>query len=85
VKLSGTVSIAPFENTLSYHVVDAAGNELAAGPFMVTAMDMGTPGTFEVDVPLDHVLPGATAWVEIRDTSAADGSLLAMDSVEVRE
>jgi hypothetical protein len=85
VKISGTVSIAPFENTLSYHIVDLQGNELAAGPFMVTAMDMGTPGTFEVEVPLDHVPPGTTAWVEIRDMSAADGSLLGMDSIEVRE
>lgn len=83
LQVSGTVSIAPFENNLSYHVVDAAGNELAAGPVPVTAMDMGAPGTFEISVPLDHVLTGTVAWVEIRDISAADGSLLSMDSVEV--
>ncbi len=83
-ELTGTVTIAPFENNLSYHIVDAAGNELAAGPVPVTAMDMGAPGTFKVQVPLDHIPPGTTAWIQIRDVSAADGSLLAMDSVQVR-
>lgn len=81
--LSGTVSIAPFENNLSWHIVDAQGNELAAGPVPVTAMDMGAPGTFSVEVPLDHLPAGGGAWIEIRDLSAADGSLLAMDSVPV--
>jgi hypothetical protein len=84
VLISGTVTIAPFENNLSYYIVDPLGNELAAGPVPVTAMDMGAPGTFEVEVPLDHIPPGTTAWIEIRDTSPADGSLLAMDSLQVR-
>lgn len=83
LKIAGTVTIAPFENNLSYYIVDAAGNELAAGPVPVTAPDMGAPGTFEAEVPLDHVAAGTRAWIEIRDLSAADGSLLAMDSVEV--
>jgi hypothetical protein len=83
VDISGTVTIAPFENNLSYYVVDAAGNELAAGPAAVAAQELGAPGTFVVSVPLEHVPPGTTAWIELRDTSAADGSLLAMDSVEV--
>jgi hypothetical protein len=82
--ISGTVSIAPFENNLSYHILDTQGNELAAGPVPVTAMDMGAPGTFQVDVPLDHISPGTTAWVALQDLSAADGSLIAMDSVEIK-
>jgi hypothetical protein len=84
VDLAGTVTIAPFENNLSYHIMDAKGNELAAGPVPVTAMDMGAPGTFQVQVPLDHVPTGTTAWIQIHDLSAADGSMLAMDSVEVK-
>ncbi len=83
VEITGTVTIAPFENNLSWHLVDEKGNELAAGPVPVTAMDMGAPGTFKVTVPLDHVKAGSLAWIEIRDLSAADGSLLAMDSVVV--
>jgi hypothetical protein len=84
IKVQGTVTIAPFENTLSYRLVDAAGNELGAGPLSVSAAEMGGPGTFEVEVPLGVVPSGTTVWVEIRDLSAADGSVLAMDSVEVR-
>jgi hypothetical protein len=84
VEISGTVTIAPFENNLSYHIMDEKGNELASGPVPVAAMDMGAPGTFKVQVALDHVAPGTTAWIEIRDLSAADGSLLAMDSIPVR-
>jgi hypothetical protein len=83
IKVQGTVTIAPFENTLSYRIVDAAVNELGAAPLSVSAAEMGGPGTFEVEVPLGAVPAGTTVWVEIRDLSAADGSVLAMDSVKL--
>ncbi len=83
VKLTGTVTVSPFENNLSYHVFDAAGTELAAGPVPVSAAGagLGTPGTFDTLIPLSAIPAGATLRIEIQDLSAADGSLLAMDSV----
>ncbi len=32
VQVNGTVSIAPFENNLSYFIYDEAGNQLGVGP-----------------------------------------------------
>lgn len=84
LKIQGTVTIAPFENNLSYHIMDAAGNELGAGPVPVAAGEIGGPGTFDVEVPLSTVPAGTKVWVEIRDQSPADGSVLAMDSVVVQ-
>jgi hypothetical protein len=83
VKLTGIVTVSPFENNLSYHVYDATGVELAAGPVSVSAAGagLGTPGTFDTTIVLNGIPAGTTVRVEIQDLSAADGSLLAMDSV----
>ena len=35
VQVSGAVSIAPFENNLTYAIYDEAGNQLAVGPVTV--------------------------------------------------
>jgi hypothetical protein len=83
IHLTGTVSIAPFENNLSYHVVDLFGAELAAGPVAVTAPDFGAPGTFDTTIDLSMIPAGSTVFLEIRDLSAADGSVIAMDSVKL--
>ncbi|HLO14309.1 MAG TPA: hypothetical protein VK206_05740 [Anaerolineales bacterium] len=83
VSIKGNVTIAPFENNLAYHIYDISGIELSAGPVPVSAPKPGSPGTFEALVPLGNVLSGAVIKLEVRDTSAADGSLLAMDSVEL--
>ena len=83
VQVSGTVSIAPFENSLSYFIYDETGNQLAAGPVTVTASDPAAPGTFSESVPLTDVPAGTTVYLEIQDTSAADGSLLALDAVKL--
>jgi Immunoglobulin-like domain of bacterial spore germination len=79
--ISGGVTIAPFENTLAYHVYDAKMKELASGPVTVKAPDLGAPGTF--DFVLDITSTGYTGqiFVTISDISAADGSTLAMNSV----
>ena len=80
--VSGSVTIAPFENTLSYRVYTEQGNELAAGPILVSAPDFGAPGTFAF--PLDtSAFPLGRVRIVISDLSAADGSVLALDSVEV--
>ena len=83
VPIKGNVAIAPFENNLAYRIFDVSGIELSAGPIAVTAPDLGAPGTFDVVIPLGNVLSGAVIQLEVQDLSPADGSLLAMDSVEL--
>ena len=85
VQVRGSVAIAPFENTLAYRIFDLAGVEMAAGAITVNAPDLGAPGTFDAVIQLGSGLSGAGATVrlEVQDISAADGSLLAMDSIEL--
>lgn len=83
VPIKGSVAIAPFENNLVYRIVDLGGVELSIGPIAVTAADFGAPGTFEQNILLGNALSAAVIRVEVRDISAEDGSLLAMDSVEL--
>ena len=83
VLVKGNVAIAPFENNLVYRILDVGGVELAIGSITVSAPDPGVPGTFEQTILLGNVLSGAAIRLEIQDVSAADGSLLAMDSVEL--
>jgi hypothetical protein len=83
VQIRGNVAIAPFENNLVYRIFDISGIELSAGPIQVSAPDLGAPGTFEAVIPLGRALSGSIIRLEVQDQSAADGSLLAMDSVEL--
>ncbi|HVN14703.1 MAG TPA: Gmad2 immunoglobulin-like domain-containing protein [Anaerolineales bacterium] len=83
VHVTGNITIAPFENTLAYQIFDATDTELANGPISVTASDMGAPGTFDATIDLSSIPAGANIRIEIQDQSAADGSLLAMDSVSL--
>ena len=83
VEIKGSVAIAPFENNLTYSIEDLGGVELARGAISVTAPDLGGPGTFEAVIPLGDILSGAVIQLEVQDISAADGSLFAMDSVEL--
>lgn len=83
VQFKGSVAIAPFENNLAYRVYDLVGVELAAGSVNVKATELGGPGTFDSVILLGNILSGSVVRVEIQDLSAADGSLLAMDSVEL--
>jgi hypothetical protein len=83
IPIKGSVAIAPFENNLVYRIYDVSSIELAAGPIPVTAADPGAPGTFDTVIPLGNILSGAIIRIEVQDLSAADGSLLAMDSVEL--
>jgi len=83
VPIKGKVAIAPFENNLAYRIYDVSGIELSAGPISVSAPDPGAPGTFDALIPLGKVLSGALIRIEVQDLSAKDGSLLAMDSVEL--
>ena len=83
VQFKGRVAIAPFENNLVYRIYDLGGVELAAGSIIVKAPELGGPGTFDSVITLGNILSGALIRVEIQDISAEDGSLLAMDSVEL--
>ncbi|MEJ5225064.1 MAG: hypothetical protein WHV44_11465 [Anaerolineales bacterium] len=85
VRLTGSVTIAPFENNLAAVIFDAqTGEQLGAFPCMVDAPDLGAPGTFDVVIPLDGVPAGRQIRIELQDQSMADGSLLAMDSVTLQ-
>jgi hypothetical protein len=79
--ITGDVTIAPFENTLVYHVYDMHKSELAAGPLMVDAPDMGAPGTFELNLDLSSVDYSGPIFVTISELSMADGAILALDSI----
>lgn len=83
IPIRGSVAIAPFENNLVYSIKDVGGVELARGALSVSAPEAGAPGTFDASIPLGRILSGAVIRLEVQDISAADGSLLAMDSVEL--
>lgn len=83
VPIKGQVAIAPFENNLVYRIFDVSGIELSAGAILVTAPEPGAPGTFDAIISLGNILSDTIIRVEVQDLSAADGSLLAMDSVEL--
>lgn len=83
VPIKGSVAIAPFENNLVYRILDLGGVELAKGSITVTAADLGAPGTFDQTILLGNVLAGAVIRIEVQDLNAEDGSLFAMDSVEL--
>lgn len=77
--LIGTVTIAPFENTLVYQLTDMAGNVLSEGPVQVLSEEMGGPGTF--DTPLDLSTYPSPLRLTVQDLSTADGSILALDTL----
>jgi hypothetical protein len=83
VQVSGTITIAPFENNLSYTMYDEAGNQYMSGPLAVTAAELGAPGSFDETFTLEGIPPGTTIYLEIQDVSVADGSWFAMDAIKI--
>lgn len=83
VPITGRVAIAPFENNLTYRILDLGGVELAIGSITVSAEELGGPGEFEQTILLGNALSGAVIRLEVQDINAEDGSLFAMDSVEL--
>jgi len=83
IHVQGSVAIAPFENNLAYSIKDGVGVELSRGSINVKAAELGAPGTFEALIPLGNILSSAVIFLEIQDISAADGSLIGMDSVQL--
>jgi hypothetical protein len=85
IRLTGSVSISPFENTLVVRIMDANNNQIYQGPIMVSAADIGAPGAIDALVDIsDSPVSSGMIRIEILDISMADGSTLAMDSVEVK-
>lgn len=83
IHVQGKVAVAPFENNLTYSIKDGTGVELSRGAVPVTASKPGGAGTFDATIPLGNIISNTVVFLEIQDVSAADGSLLAMDSVEL--
>ncbi len=83
VQVQGGMPIGPFENTLAYRIYDESGNLLAEGPFMVNSDGVGGPATFDTPIDISSFPNGIGIRLELVDVSAADGSTLALDSVEL--
>ena len=78
VQVKGSVTVAPFENTLALHVFDGTGKELLSGSIPVSAS-----GSFDSLVNLSSLPAGMPVRLAISDVSAADGSTIALDSTEL--
>ncbi len=81
--VTGKVAIAPFENGLGYTVFDSNDNQVSTGSFVVDASQPGGPGTFSLPLDLSKNSLTGPIRVEIEDVSPADGSILALTSVEL--
>ncbi len=77
VQVSGTVSPALPESTLPFRAYDATGKEWVRGSFPVSA------GTFGGQIDLTQVPAGLLLRLEVSDINSADGSTMAMDSIEL--
>ncbi len=82
--VSGSVTIAPFENTLAYRVYRPDGTKLSASTLPVNSGgNAGGPGTFSQTFNLSNAGITGPVIIQFLDVSAADGSTLAMGSVVV--
>ena len=81
LQVSGEMPIGPFENNLLYRIVDAAGQEFAAGPFPVISDGIGGPASFDNALILPILPAGAVIWLELSENSMMDGSPLAVARV----
>ena len=82
--IKGSVSVSPFENSLTYTVFPLSSPELSGqAGFTINGDSMGGPGSFEL--PLDLTIGGfkGPVRIEISDASPADGSYLALDTLYV--
>jgi hypothetical protein len=79
--VSGNVAISPFENTLNSGVYKLDGTKIDSSSLQVSSTGMGSPGTFTKTFNLSSA--GFTGFlvIQFKDLSAADGSILALDSV----
>ena len=81
IRLTGNITISPFENNLIYRVYDLGGVELTVGPVDVDAPILGGLGSFEKAVDLGNILTNTTVRITVEDLNVADGTLFALDSI----
>jgi hypothetical protein len=81
-RLTGRVTVAPFENNLTYRVYDFGGSLLGVGPVSVNAGAPGAPATYEAQISFQGNADAGR--VEVLDISPADGSVLASALLNVR-
>jgi hypothetical protein len=80
--IHGSVTIAPFENTLAYRIYLPDGTLVNESPLSVDSGGvMGGPGTFAQDFNLSNAGITGTVIIQFLDLSPADGSTLAMGAV----
>ena len=82
-QVTGNMPIAPFENNLVYRISDDGGNVLVEGPFNVNSDGMGGPAKFDNGIDIPSLPTGTVIWIELLDTSMADGSILALEAVRL--
>lgn len=80
-ELRGTTSQYPFNGSLIYRVLDAGGNQVGRGVFEVVGA-VGNPATFAIPANYQVTADGP-GTVEVVEISAADGTVIAIDSVGV--
>lgn len=80
-ELRGSTSQYPFQGRLIYRVLDESGDQIGRGPFEVVGQ-LGRPSTFAVAATYLANSDGP-ATVEVAEVSAADGTIIAIDSVAV--
>lgn len=83
VELKGDFSMAPFENTFTYTIQDDTHHALDQGSFLVKPDTQGGSGSFTAAIDLSKSSPGMLIHLTVQDVSAADGSVLALGSVEL--
>lgn len=84
ITIIGDITIAPFENNLSYTVYDSEYREISRSYLMVDAPDFGAPGTFALTIDLASLGHTGDIYIEITDLSAADGSVLALSQIQLK-
>ena len=82
--VSGSVTVAPFENTLVYRVFLPDGTKVNESTLMVDSSGIsGGPGKFSHDFNLSNAGINGLVIFQFLDLSAADGTTLALGSVVV--
>lgn len=82
VEVRGWISMAPFENNLTYRVYSEGGVVIDRSWIMVEG-DLGEPGTFAKSITLANTLAAGPIRIEVRDVNEADGSLFTSTTVQV--
>lgn len=80
-ELRGTTSEYPFQGQLIYRILDAEGNQVGRSNFEVVGQ-IGNPSTFAIPAVF-QVQANGSGTVEVAEVSAADGTIITIDSVAV--